>query len=438
MSTQHTAVNGLQWGDEGKGQLVDLLTEQHDLVVRYNGGNNAGHSVHVGDEKYALHLLPSGILYSDKINIIGNGVVVDPKGLLSEIDGLAERGQTVGANLRISNRAHIVMPWHKLEDALLESAVAAARGDAKMIGTTGRAIGPCYADKAQRTTAMRFAEAIDPDRFAEKVKFVVKVKNAVLAALAEQGGVAFTLLDAEEVIAEYGAYLDRLRPHVCEAMQLIHSSMSDGKRVLFEGANAALLDIDHGTYPFVTSSSCTSLGIYPGSGTPGGRIPTIYGVAKCYTSRVGGGPFPTELHDDIGQGIRDRGNEYGTTTGRPRRTGWMDLVALKYTTQLGGVTDICCTGISVLAGIETLKLCTGYKYKGELLDGFPADAQVLADVEPVYEELPGFAGPTGECKTFDELPDEAKAYFAFIEKNLNVPVSVVCVGRRRDQILFRK
>ncbi len=434
---RHTAVNGLQWGDEGKGQLVDLLTEQHDLVVRYNGGNNAGHSVHIGDEKYALHLLPSGILNAGTTNVIGNGVVVDPKGLLGEIDGLAERNVEVADNLRISDRSHLVMPWHKMEDGLLEAAVGVARGDGKMIGTTGRGIGPCYADKAQRTTAMRFAEAIDPDRFATKVKFVVKIKNAVLGALADQAGAEFRPLVADEIIAEYGQYLRRIAPHVCDTMQLVHLAMADDKRVLWEGANAALLDVDHGTYPFVTSSSCTSLGIYSGSATPGGRVDTIYGVAKCYTSRVGGGPFPTELHDEIGQAIRDRGHEYGTTTGRPRRTGWLDLVALEYTTTLGGVTDICCTGISVLNGIDTLKVCTGYRYRGAKLDHFPADAAILAEVEPVYETLPGFDGPTDQAKSFDDLPAEAKAYFDFIAQHTGVRVSVVCVGRRRDQILFR-
>ncbi|NBB83238.1 MAG: adenylosuccinate synthase [Alphaproteobacteria bacterium] len=434
-ASPHTAVTGLQWGDEGKGKIVDLLTEQFDVVVRYNGGNNAGHTVWVGDERYALHLLPSGILYGDKLNVIGNGVVVDPAGLLGEIDGLAERGVPIRDNLRISERAHLVMPYHKQADALLEAAVSRGRGEAKKIGTTGRGIGPTYADKMLRTLALRMADLANPDRFADKLRHIVKVRNATLGALADVADQPFQPWDADRMAQAYLEYGRRLRPFICDTNELLHRRMAEGKQLLFEGANACLLDVDHGTYPYVTSSNCASVGIYPGAGVPGGTVGRVVGVAKLYTSRVGAGPFPTEQDNDTGQAIRDGGNEYGTTTGRPRRCGWIDLFALKYAMRLSGVTELACTGLSVLAGLDELKLCTGYRYRGQALGGYPADSQVLDQVEPVYQTLDGFADETDQATRFDDLPAAARQYIRCIEDYLQVPATMICVGRKRSQIL---
>jgi len=431
----HSAVVGLQWGDEGKGQIVDLLTRCFDVVARYNGGNNAGHSVHIGDQKFALHLIPSGIMYPDKINIVGNGVVVNPEGILQEIDGLIKRDVAISSNLKISDRAHVVMPYHKVQDHLYEAAIAQSAGDAKKIGTTGRGIGPCYADKALRTTAIRIGDLMRGERLREKLHHIVTVKNVLLGALAKQVGEAYEPFDADTLCDQCLEQADRLRPHVCDTTTLLHNAIDDSKLILFEGANANLLDIDFGTYPFVTSSNCSSLGIYPGSGVPGGTVGNIIGIAKLYTSRVGVGPFPTELDNDLGDHIREAGHEYGTTTGRPRRCGWLDLVAIKFTARLSGVTALACTGLSVLAGLKTIKVCVGYELNGQRIDTFPADCDDLAAAVPVYEELEGFEGPVNECRSCDELPAAAKAYVQFIEKHLQLPIAMVCVGQRRDQIL---
>lgn len=439
LDPSHTAVVGLQWGDEGKGQLVDLLTDSFDVVVRYNGGNNAGHSVHLGDQKFALHLLPSGILYPDKINVIGNGVVVDPSletGILKEIAALNERDIDVTQRLRISDRAHMVMPYHKLEDKLYDLAIAQI-GETLPIGTTGRGIGPCYADKALRSTAIRMGELLDLPRLKIKLKRVVMMKNLLLKALAEQCGEAFEPFVADDLFKLAESQAEKLGPHITDTFVLLHEAMRDGKRLLFEGANAALLDVDHGTYPFVTSSSTSVLGSGPGSGVPAANLKNVMGVAKMYTSRVGGGPHPTELEDKVGEHIRTKGNEFGTTTGRPRRCGWLDLTAVRYSAQLNGCTGLCTTGLSVLAGLKTLKVCVGYEYKGQRLDRFPADVEVLENATPIYEELPGFEGLTGNVQSFDELPPEAKAYIQKVEDFVGIPVKVVCVGPRRDQALPR-
>lgn len=434
----HSAVVGLQWGDEGKGQIVDLLTRVFEVVARYNGGNNAGHSVIIGDQKFALHLIPSGIMYGDKTNVIGNGVVVNPEGILKEIDGLRERGVSVDENnLRISDRAHVVMPYHKSQDVLYDQALAIAAGDENKIGTTGRGIGPCYADKALRSTAIRMGELIQPDKLRKKLQHVVAVKNLMLSALAEKIGEPFEPFDADQLADEFGEYAKRLAPHVCDTTTLLHKAIDDKQLVLFEGANANLLDVDFGTYPFVTSSNCSSLGIYAGSGVPGGTLDNIIGVAKLYTSRVGGGPFPTEIDGELGDQIRVAGKEFGTTTGRPRRCGWLDAVALKFTIRLSGVTGLACTGLSVLSGLKTLKVCTGYMLDGKRVDSFLADCDDLARAEPIYEELPGFEEKISECRSFAELPDAAKNYVQFVEDKLGVPIRMVCVGQRRDQILVR-
>ncbi len=433
----HAIVAGLQWGDEGKGKIVDLLARRYDVTVRYNGGANAGHSVQIGDVRFALHLIPSGILHPGKLNVIGNGVVIDPAKVIEEVTGLRQRGVAIAGNLRISDRAHIVFPYHKVQDALLEAAMCKARGDGAKIGTTGRGIGPCYADKATRSTGIRMGELLEPDRFRERLTHIVAVKNVMLGALAQSCGEAFEPFDAKKIADEFLGYADILKQHICDTTQLLHDAMAAGRQLLFEGANAALLDIDHGTYPFVTSSNCSSLGVYPGAGVPGNKVSHIIGIMKAYQTRVGGGPMPTELHDDTGRRIREVGREFGTTTGRPRRCGWLDLVSVKYTAKISGVTAIAVMLFDVLAGLDTLKVCTGYRHNGKELSSFPADAVVLAEVEPVYRNLPGFSEEIAQAKSFADLPAAAKAYIQFIEDYVGVPVKIVSVGPRRDQTLVR-
>ena len=433
----HCAVSGLQWGDEGKGQIVDVLTHAFDFVVRYNGGANAGHSVYIGDQKFALHLIPSGILNPDVVNVVGNGVVIDPAAMIEEITGLRKRGIEVGDNLRISERAHVVLPYHKVQDALFDQAMARAWDGTSPIGTTGRGIGPCYADKALRSTAVRIADLLRPDELSNKLDRIVAVKNAMLGALAQACGCVFEPLDARRIHDDCVNHANALSQHVCDSRALLNQAVTQGKRLLFEGANAALLDIDHGTYPYVTSSSSSSLGIYPGTGLPGGTVGQVIGIVKLYTSRVGGGPFPTELDNELGDQIREAGGEYGTTTGRPRRCGWLDLHAVRYTSQLCGATALGCTGLSVLTGLDTLQICVGYEHLGKRIEGFPADAGVLEEVQPVYETLQGIGSLVSECTHWNQLPQAAHDYLRFVEDFVGVPVRMVCVGKRRDQIIVK-
>jgi adenylosuccinate synthase len=437
MDVGHCAVVGLQWGDEGKGKVVDLLASQLDLVVRYNGGANAGHSVQVGDKRYALHLIPSGILSADAINVLGNGVVIDPAQIVKEINGLRAEGITIGDNIKISDRAHLVFEYHKVQDVLYDQALAKAMGGTAAIGTTGRGIGPCYADKALRSMAIRVGDLLDEAGLRAKLQRIITVKNTVLAALAKQCDQAFEPFSAEAVLKDTLALAQVLRPHICDSAHLLHTSMDAGKRLLFEGANATLLDIDHGTYPFVTSSNCSSLGVHTGTGVPGHKVTNILGIVKAYQTRVGGGPMPTELNDATAERIREVGKEFGTTTGRPRRVGWLDLVALKYTAQLSGATGIALMLVDVLSGLPELKLCTSYEHDGKTLENFPADAGVLDSLTPVYETVPGFEENVEECKRFDDLPDNARAYIRRIEKFVGVPVVMVSVGPRRDQTVLR-
>ncbi len=435
--SDNAAVVGLQWGDEGKGKIVDLLTQQYDYVVRYNGGANAGHTVVVGDQKYALHLIPSGILDASKTNVIANGVVIDPQKLLEEIDGLASRGIEVGDNLRISDRAHVVMPWHKQQDALMEAAVSKARGDGNKIGTTGRGIGPAYADKAIRSTAIRMGDFADREKFTEKLQHIVTIKNAMLEALAKLADTTYEPLNADQLAEQFLGYGEILGPHICDTSHLLNDAVSFNKRILFEGANACMLDIDHGTFPYVTSSNCSSLGIYPGSGVPGGRLNRVIGIMKAYTTRVGGGPFVTELDDEVGNRIRERGREFGTTTGRPRRCGWLDLTVVKYSAKICGVTELSVMLLDVLSGFDELKVCTDYELKGSPLESFPSNADVLDQVTPIYETVTGFDREITECKTFDELPKAAQRYIELIEENIGVPVKTVSIGPERTQTLHR-
>ena len=439
----HAAVVGLQWGDEGKGKVVDLLTADFDVVARYNGGANAGHSVVVGDTRYALHLIPSGILYPDKLNVLGNGVVADPEQIVREITGLRDRGITIADNFLISDRAHVVMPYHKVQDALQEAAFvkndveAADDASGGGIGTTGRGIGPCYADKALRSTAVRMTDLLHADRLREQLARIVPIKNATLVGLAAYADRPFEPIEVDALIDWLTPLIDTLRPHITDTAALLHQNIADGRRVLFEGANATLLDIDHGTYPYVTSSNCSSLGVHTGTGVAGHHVPNVVGIVKAYQTRVGGGPMPTELHDATGDRIREVGREFGTTTGRPRRCGWLDLVALRYTATVSGATGLAVMLLDVLAGLPEVKVCTAYQLDGHPLTNFPADADVLARVEPVYETLPGFDGALEDVTDFDQLPDAARGYLRFIEEFLNVPVVLVSVGPKRSQTIIR-
>jgi adenylosuccinate synthase len=431
---QNTAIVGLQWGDEGKGKIVDLLTAKHDVIVRYNGGANAGHTVVVGDEKYALHLIPSGILYEDKQCIIGNGVVVDPVQLIKEIDTLRDRGIEVGDNLRISNRAHVVMPYHKEHDAALEQKLSqiAGKGD-QSIGTTKRGIGPAYADKVHRATAVRMGDLLDPKALLDKLKVTCSIRCAELTAL----GVDAPPLDADALADEYAAYGRRLAPHIIDTVYELHDCVNAGKKILFEGANACLLDIDHGTFPYVTSSNCSALGIHAGTGLPGKYVNEVVGIMKAYSTRVGGGPFPSEELDEIGEQIRERGNEYGTTTGRPRRCGWLDLVAVKYSAMICGTTSVACMLLDVLSGFDELKICTAYELEdGSTSTRFIPDARLLAKAKPIFETFQGWPEEIDHITSPDDLPENAIAYLDFISKYLDLPISIVSVGPKRSQTVM--
>ncbi len=434
-NSQNTAVVGLQWGDEGKGKIVDLLTSRHDVIVRYNGGANAGHSVVVGQERYALHLVPSGILHPDKTCVIGNGVVVDAEKLLEEIDGLRRRGVRVGGNLQISDRAHAVLPYHKEQDAALEEYMAAVtehEPGTLAIGTTRRGIGPAYGDKVSRSTAIRVGDLLDGEYLLERLRVICRLRSEELKAL----GVKAPPLDADALAARFAKAGESLRPHITDTVYGLHDALAAGKRILFEGANACLLDIDHGTYPFVTSSNCSTLGIASGTGLPGKSIHRVLGIMKAYSTRVGAGPFPTELLDDIGQGIRERGREYGTTTGRPRRVGWLDLVAVRYAAMICGATGVACTLLDVLSGVDELKICVRYRMPdGRETDRFIPDARRLQGVTGVYETLPGWREHVQYAADRSQLPPNARRYLERIEAYLDIPIEMVGVGPERTQTL---
>jgi adenylosuccinate synthase len=436
-----TAVVGLQWGDEGKGKLVDLLAGEFDAVVRYNGGANAGHSVVVGGTRYALHLVPSGILSPGVKAVIGNGVVVDPQRLLEEIATLRERGVDT-SGLVISDRAHIVMPYHKAEDELREALLSGSvreeqtqsKGVINAIGTTKRGIGPAYADKVQRATAVRVGDLLRPDILREKLEMICSMKNSIFSALHPQG---HEPLDAYALADEYAALGQQMLTMIQDTAYLLDDVRKAGGRILFEGANATMLDVDHGTYPYVTSSNSSALGIGAGSGVPPQCIDRIIGVVKAYATRVGGGPMPTELFDSIGDAIRERGREFGTTTGRPRRVGWLDLVALKYAAMVSGATELCITLLDVLSGEPELKLATGYRTSEGVTDRFIADACGLEAATPEYEIMPGFSEDITGVRRFDELPEAARAYLERIESFVGVRVGIVSVGPDREQTIIR-
>ncbi|MCK4873205.1 MAG: adenylosuccinate synthase [Phycisphaerales bacterium] len=426
-NAQHTAVIGLQWGDEGKGKVVDRLASHHDTIVRYNGGANAGHTIVVDGQRYAMHLIPSGILTPDKMCVIGNGVVVDPVTLLEEMDTLRERG-VKAENLRLSSRAHVVMPWHQALDHALEQQLAGRSTDSSL-GTTGRGIGPCYADKVTRSTAVRFVDLLDRAALRTKLSVTCDMQNARLSAMAWDG----EPFDPITIADEYAGHGERLAPHITDTTYLLHDQIAAGKRLLFEGANACLLDVDHGTYPYVTSSNCSALGIPAGTGLPGRTVDHVIGVVKAYSTRVGAGPFPTELDDQIGNRLRERGHEYGTTTGRPRRCGWLDLVAVRYSAMISGATSLAVMLFDVLAGFDELKICTAYEIDGTRTDRFLPDATLLSRVMPVYETLPGFETEIDSVTRRDDLPADARAYLARIEEITGLPIELVSVGPDRVQ-----
>lgn len=440
-----SAVIGLQWGDEGKGKLVDLLAKEHDAVVRYNGGANAGHSVVVRGERYSLHLIPSGILYPGKHAVIGNGVVVDPWKLVEELEGLAKRGIDT-SGLVVSSRAHAVLPYHKAEDALREDLLKRVgaervpsgpdRPDAPApvseIGTTRRGIGPSYSDKVQRASAVRMGDLMRPETLRDRIDVALTLKKPLLAA--HGSGAEFT---TETLVAQCAEIGRRLAPMVRDTTYLLHGLLGQGKRVLFEGANGSLLDVDHGTYPYVTGSTCIAAGIGPGTGVPPSKLGRVLGVMKAYSTRVGAGPMPTELRDAIGERIRQRGREYGTTTGRPRRVGWLDLVAVRYAAMINGATGLALTMLDVLSGMDEVRVCTSYEMDGGRTNEFPADAYDLAKARPVYETFPGFGQELGTSRKFSDLPDAARRYVEFIEQFVGVRADVVSVGPDREQTIVR-
>jgi adenylosuccinate synthase len=415
---------GTQWGDEGKGKIVDLLAEYADFVVRFQGGNNAGHTMVVNGEQFISHLVPSGILQG-KTCFIGNGLVVDPEVLVGEINYLISKGVDVSPkNLRISEKAQVIMPYHKQLDQAREM----KKGDNK-IGTTGRGIGPCYEDKASRV-GVRFIDLLVPERFKDIVRTVLDEKNFQL-----KNYFGFDTVDPEEVINQYLGYAEILAPYIADTSVEIMKGILDDKKVLFEGAQGTHLDIDHGTYPFVTSSSTVSGNACCGSGVGPKDISGVIGIVKAYTTRVGAGPFPTELLDATGDYMQSKGAEFGATTGRRRRCGWLDTVILNNAVRLNGLTGIVITKMDVLGGIETLKICTGYKHKGTIMDTFPADLDVLAQCEPVYESLPGWAEDISTVKQFRDLPLNAKRYVQRVEELTRVPVDIVSVGPGREETI---
>lgn len=414
---------GAQWGDEGKGKATDLLGGDVDYVVRYQGGNNAGHTVVIGDQKYALHLLPTGVLSPDVVPVIGNGVVIDPGVLLSEIDGLAERGISC-ERLLISANAHLIMPQHKAIDKVSERFLGKAK-----IGTTGRGIGPAYGDKIYRM-GIRVQDLLDPGILGKKIEAAVNEKNQILTKIYNRRG-----LDAARVLEEYLGYADRLRPHIADTSLVLSRALDEDKVVLLEGGQGTLLDIDHGTYPFVTSSSPTSGGACAGSGIPPTRLTRIIGILKAYTTRVGSGPFPTELLDEQGDWLRTTGGEYGVTTGRNRRCGWFDAVIARYATRINGVTDFFLTKLDVLSGLERIPVCVAYEVDGVRHDEIPMTQTDFHHAKPVYEELPGWQEDITSAKTFDDLPPNAQAYVRALEEMSGAPISAIGVGPGRTQTI---
>lgn len=421
-------VVGLQWGDEGKGKIVDILAEHSDIVVRYGGGANAGHTVIVGDNRFALHLLPSGSVRPDTICVIANGVVVDPDVLLKGIDTLAQKDISLDGRLLISENAHVVMDYHKQEDQLREESLGKNK-----LGTTIRGIGPCYADKVGRSYTVRMGDLRDLKALEAKLQTIIEYKNKIFAALYNAESIG-----ADEIFEKCKIYADKLLPFTTDTTEFLHKSIAGGKSILFEGAQGSLLDLDHGTFPFVTSSNSTSLGMSAGCGVPAKFVDKFIGVIKAYTTRVGAGPFPAEQDNETGQYIRDKGNEYGTTTGRPRRCGWFDAVAVDYGVTIGGIDEIALLHLDTLSGLEELKICRAYKINGEETTFFPANITRLSLAQPVYETMPGWSEDLTEVNDFQDLPVDAQNYVRRIEELISKPITVIGVGPKRSQTIFRQ
>jgi adenylosuccinate synthase len=428
-----TCVIGLQWGDEAKGKLVDILTEQNEIVVRYAGGANAGHTVVSGGETWKLSLIPSGILRDGVTCVVTGGVVLDPASVIKEIDGLESRGVKVAGKLMLSDRAHVVFPWHIAEDKLLDGSVSG--GEA--IGTTGRGIGPCYRDKVGRSLAIRLGDLYRSD-FRAKLAHIVEHKKRLFAGWqqAAGGADAGADLDAAAIHDQYMQYAKRLEPFVCDTNAYLLDAIEAGKKLLFEGAQGALLDIDHGTFPYVTSSNSSGLGVASGSGVPGRWVERVIGVVKAYSTRVGGGPMPTEQDNATGQRLRDRGNEYGTVTRRPRRCGWFDAVAARYTARLSGVDELAVMLLDVLSGFDEIKICSAYTIDGKRVEHFPSHVDDLKKAVPVYETVPGWQEELSGVRRYDDLPEGARRYIAKIGALLGRPVSIVSVGPDRSQTIL--
>ena len=416
-------VVGAQWGDEGKGKATDLLGDRADYVVRYQGGNNAGHTVVIGDESYALHLLPSGVLSPRAVPVIGNGVVIDPQVLLDEIDGLAARGVDC-SRLLVSANAHLITPYHRALDKVTERYLGSAR-----IGTTGRGIGPAYGDKIARV-GIRVQDLFDPGILRQKLELVLREKNQILSKVYNRRGI-----DPATVAADYVRYAERLRPYVADTGLVLGRALDRGELVLLEGAQATMLDVDHGTYPFVTSSSPTAGGACAGSGIGPTRISSVIGIVKAYTTRVGEGPFPTELDDEGGEWLRQAGGEYGTTTGRPRRCGWFDAVIARYSTRVNGITSYFLTKLDVLSGLEAVPVCVAYEVDGKRHDEIPMTQTEFHHAVPVYEYLDGWPEDISKARTAQDLPASARAYIKAVEEMIGAPIAAVGVGPRRDQTL---
>ncbi len=422
-------VVGTQWGDEGKGKIVDLLTEHADLIIRFQGGNNAGHTLVVDGEKYIFHLIPSGILYEDKKCAIGNGVVLDPSVLIEELDELAKRGRNVSPDrFKISFNTHLIMPYHKA----LDHAREAAKSEGKKIGTTGRGIGPCYEDKIVRN-GIKVGDLLDPELFREKLESNVAEKNFLLTKLLNADG-----LDAEPIYKEYMAFAERLEPYIDNVSMLIDETRNRGGNILFEGAQGTQLDIDHGTYPFVTSSNTVAGGACCGAGIGPSNIDFVVGICKAYTTRVGGGPFPTELFDETGDLIQKKGAEFGATTGRKRRCGWLDGVVLSDAVRLNGLNGLAITKLDVMSGIDPVKICHQYQVDEEIFNYMPSNIRKVERIKPSYREVPGWQEDITAVRTFEDLPANARNYIKTIEEMSGTPVIIVSVGPDRDQTILLK
>lgn len=420
----NACVVGLQWGDEGKGKVIDVLAEGFDIIVRYQGGANAGHTVIVDGNKFVMHLIPSGILHEEKMCVIGNGVVIDPEQLLSEIEMLENSGVKIDGNLLISDRAHVVFPYHKLLDRASEE----EKGDAK-IGTTGRGIGPCYIDKMARG-GIRVGDLFYGGYFKEALRRNVEEKNRVLTRLFNADPLSY-----KGIYDQYSDFAEKIRPYVCDTVEYINSCAAEKKRLLFEGAQGALLDVDFGTYPFTTSSNASACGAPAGAGVPPRLIHRTAGIMKAYTTRVGSGPFPTEMDDALGREIQDKGGEFGATTGRPRRCGWFDAVAVGHAAMINGVDTAVVTKLDVLDKQKTLKICVGYRYDGKTYTKFPSSFGLISQCEPVYEEVAGWEAETKNLTSKDRLPGRAIEYIGTLEKLLGLSVEFVSVGPDREQII---